>query len=73
MSYSDARAKNLEIELGKPSLASKGTRMTVIVLSGLGSPIWPPMPMVAVGYVALHVNVVAAIRLLKAQRSSSVS
>jgi len=73
MSYSDARAKNLEIDLGKPSLASKGTRMTVMVLSGLGSPIWPLMPMVALGYVALHVNVVVAIRLLKAQRSSSVS
>ena len=73
MSYSDAIAKNLEIEFGKPSLASKGTRMTAIILSGLGSPIWPLMPMVALGYVALHVNVVVAIRLLKAQRSSSVS
>lgn len=72
ISYSDAIAKDLEIELGKPTLASKGTRMTVIVLSGLSSPIWPFMPMVALAYVALHVNIVVVIRLLKAQRSSSV-
>lgn len=71
ISYSDARAKNLEIELGRPSLASKGTRMTAVILSGLGSPVWPLMPMLALGYVALHANVVIAMRLLKAQRSSS--
>lgn len=71
ISYSDARAKSLNIQLGKPTLASKGTRMTIIVLSGLASTIWPLMPMVALGYVALHPNAVVAVRLLKAQRSSS--
>ncbi|MFB0520599.1 MAG: hypothetical protein ACETWD_04105 [Desulfatiglandales bacterium] len=45
--------------------------MTIIVLSGLASTIWPLMPMVALGYVALHPNAVVAVRLLKAQRSSS--
>ncbi len=70
ISYSDAIAKNLEIQLGRPTLASKGTRMTVMILSGLGSPIWALMPMVALGYLALHPNVVIAIRLIKAQRSS---
>ena len=71
ISYSDARAEVLEIRLGKPTLASKGTRMTVMILSGLGSPIWVLLPVVALGYLALHPNVVVAIRLVKAQRSSS--
>jgi phosphatidylglycerophosphate synthase len=71
ISYSDAVAENLEIQLGKPTLASKGTRMTVMVLSGFGSLIWALMPAVALGYLALHANVVVATRVLKAQRSSS--
>jgi CDP-diacylglycerol--glycerol-3-phosphate 3-phosphatidyltransferase len=71
ISYSEARAEGLEIQLGKPTLASKGTRMTVMVLSGLASPIWASMPMVALCYLALHTNVVVAIRLVKAQRSYS--
>ena len=71
ISYSDARAEGLEIRLGKPTLASKGTRMTVMILSGIGSPIWAFMPMVALCYLALHPSIVVAIRLVKAQRSSS--
>jgi len=71
ISYSDARAESLEIKIGRPTLASKGTRMTVMVLSGIGSPIWALMPMIALGYLALHPNVVVVTRLVKAQRSSS--
>lgn len=71
ISYSDARAEGLGIRLVKPTLVSKGTRITVMVLSGLGSPIWTLMPMVALCYLALHTNIVVAIRLVKAQRLSA--
>lgn len=71
ISYSNARAEGLEIRLGRPTLASKGTRMTAMILSGLASLIWALMPIVALCYLALHTNIVVATRLVKAQRSSS--
>lgn len=71
ISYSSARAESLGIQLGKPTLVSKGTRMTVMVLSGFTSPIWPLVPMVALCYLALHPTVVVVRRLVVAQRFSS--
>lgn len=49
-SYTASRAKDLGIDLGKPSLGSKGTRFTVMVLCGWGSLLWPSLPVVALCY-----------------------
>lgn len=65
ISYSSARAESLGIDLGRPTLASKGTRVTVIVLSGLLTPLWPSTPVIALFYLALHSNVVVLKRLLR--------
>jgi CDP-diacylglycerol--glycerol-3-phosphate 3-phosphatidyltransferase len=70
VSYSSARAEALGIELGKPTLASKGTRMSVMVLGASGSVLWPLLPLVALGYLVVHPNGAVVIRLLRAFRSS---
>ena len=57
ISYSWARARSLGLVLAKRrTLAGKGTRMTVMIFSGLGSVIWPPLPVLALCYLALHSN-----------------
>ncbi|MFC1888296.1 CDP-alcohol phosphatidyltransferase family protein [Thermodesulfobacteriota bacterium] len=66
ISYSSARAEALGIDLGPPTLASKGTRTTVMVLGGLGSAAWPPLPLVALVYLAVHATAVVAGRLIRA-------
>jgi phosphatidylglycerophosphate synthase len=71
ISYSTARAETLAFDLGKPTLASKGTRMTVMVLSGLGSFFWPLLPFVALCYLAVHPTVVVVKRIVRVYRLSS--
>jgi phosphatidylglycerophosphate synthase len=66
ISYSSARAESLGIVLGKPTLASKGTRVSVIALSGLLTPLWQATPVIALSYLALHSNMVVLERLLRA-------
>ena len=66
ISYSSARAGELGIDLGPPTLASKGTRTTAMVLGGLGSAAWPPLPLVALVYLAIHTTAVVAGRLIRA-------
>ena len=68
ISYSSARARSLNIHEGKATLASKGTRMTVMALSGMGAPFWAPMPMVALCYLVVHPNAVVIKRILQSQR-----
>lgn len=68
VSYSSARAEVLGIRLGRPTLASKGTRMTVMVLSGFCTPIWPSGPTVSLFYLAIHPNLAVLYRLIKARR-----
>jgi phosphatidylglycerophosphate synthase len=63
ISYSTSRAENLGIDLGSPTLASKGTRTTAMILSGWGSFFWPPLPLLAILYLALHTNLVVICRL----------
>jgi phosphatidylglycerophosphate synthase len=63
ISYSSARSESLGINLGKPTLASKGTRTTVIVISGLLSGFFKYMPMVALCYLVLHTNMVVLYRI----------
>ncbi|MDY6855765.1 MAG: CDP-alcohol phosphatidyltransferase family protein [Thermodesulfobacteriota bacterium] len=69
ISYSSARAESLGIDIGKPTLASKGTRSSVMILCALGSLIWPFMPVLALGYLVIHPNTVVIYRLVRAFRS----
>lgn len=64
VSYTTARAEGLAISMGKPTLASKGTRTSVIVLCGWASLLWPPAPLVALVYLAVHPNIVVIRRIL---------
>jgi phosphatidylglycerophosphate synthase len=64
ISYSSARAENLGIDLGQPTLASKGTRMTVMVVCAWGSLFWPPLPVVALVYLVGHTQLVVIRRLI---------
>jgi len=72
ISYTSARAESLGIDLGKPTLASKGTRVTVIALSGLLSPLCHSIPVIATFYLALHSNLVVVRRLIRTLRQAGV-
>lgn len=65
VSYSSARAQNLGIQLGKPTLASKGTRSAVMIVCALGSVAWPPLPLAALIYLFIHSNGVLVARLVR--------
>jgi len=68
ISYSTARAEMLEIEMGQPTLASKGTRSSVMIICAWGSLLWPAMPILALIYLALHPNAVIVNRLVCSHR-----
>ncbi|MGC8657894.1 MAG: CDP-alcohol phosphatidyltransferase family protein [Desulfomonilaceae bacterium] len=68
ISYSTARAESLGISFGTPTLASKGTRTTVVAVSGLLSPINSLIPLVALVYLVVHTNTVVLFRIYKARR-----
>jgi len=63
ISYSTARAGNLGIDFGNPTLASKGTRTAVVAISGILSPIFPFIQFAALCYLALHTNLVVLYRI----------
>ncbi len=64
ISYSSARAGNLGIHLGSPTLASKGTRTAVVAVTSILSPISPFIQFVALCYLALHTNLVVLYRIV---------
>ena len=64
VSYTSARAESLGIPMGKPTLASKGTRTSITALSGLASFFWPSAPLAALIYLAIHPNVAVFRRIL---------
>jgi phosphatidylglycerophosphate synthase len=68
ISYSGERGDNLKIDFGKPTIASKGTRTTVMVLCALGSVLWAPLPIVALFYLVLHPNIVVLKRIIQAYK-----
>lgn len=70
ISYSTARAESLGIDLGKPTLAGKGTRTSLMILCAWGTLIWPWLPLVALLYLAVHPNVVVISRLLRTREIS---
>jgi phosphatidylglycerophosphate synthase len=64
ISYSSARAGNLGIDLGSPTLASKGTRTAVVAVTSILSPIFPFIQFVALCYLAFHTNLVVLYRIV---------
>jgi CDP-diacylglycerol---glycerol-3-phosphate 3-phosphatidyltransferase len=70
ISYSSARAENLNLDLGHPTLLSKGTRVAVIAVSGLLTVFWQGMPVIALLYLALSSNIVVGKRLHQAFRQA---
>jgi phosphatidylglycerophosphate synthase len=70
ISYSTSRAENLSIDTGPPTLVSKGTRMTVMIICGWGTIFWPSLPILAIVYLAIHTNVVVMRRLIMAHRGT---
>lgn len=71
VSYTSARSESLGIDLGKATLASKGTRTTVIALAGTLSGFFAFMPMAALCYLVLHPNAVVFSRIWLANRSEA--
>jgi phosphatidylglycerophosphate synthase len=72
ISYSGARAAELGLSLpGRPTLASKGTRTTAMVLGALATPLWPQAPLAALAYVAVHATAAVIYRMAAASRRKS--
>ena len=65
ISYSSARAETLDLDLGKPTLASKGTRTSVMILCAWGSLFWHYLPVAALFYLVVHPNLVVVGRLIR--------
>jgi phosphatidylglycerophosphate synthase len=63
VSFTSARAGELGLKLGRPTLASKGTRTVAIVLGAWASAFWPPAPAIVLIYLAIHANAAALARL----------
>jgi len=76
ISYTTARAGSLGIRLDVStvinSLANKGTRTTVMILSCFGSLFWAPMPLVTLIYLALYTNLVVVVRIIQVSRLAPV-
>ena len=70
ISYTTARAESLGIALGKPTLASKGTRTSVIVLCAWASFFWPTAPLLGLAYLAVHPNLVVLRRIFLVHKHS---
>jgi CDP-diacylglycerol--glycerol-3-phosphate 3-phosphatidyltransferase len=66
VSYTTARAAELGLDLGRPTLVSKGTRMTVMVLCTIAAAAWEPAPLIALVYLALHANAAVVWRVVSA-------
>ena len=65
ISYSTARADGLGLDLGPPTLASKGSRTSVMVLCAWATIFWSSAPVPALLYLAVHPNCVVASRLMR--------
>lgn len=70
ISYSSARAESLGVDLGRPTLASKGTRSGVMIICALGTLFWPRLPIVALVYLLIHPNLAVIQRLVGCLRAS---
>ena len=68
ISYSSARAESLGIQLGQATLVSKGTRTSVMAMSGILSSVFPIAPFIALCYLVLHTNLVIIGRIARVYR-----
>lgn len=74
VSYSGARAGELGLKLpAKPTLASKGTRVTVIVLCALATALWEYALLAALLYLAIHPSAAIVNRILTISRNRGVT
>ena len=64
-SYATARANSLKLEYRSSEYAGKGTRTTVIIISGLLTPLWIHFPLLALIYLALHPNIAIVASLIR--------
>lgn len=70
VSYTGARAGELGLKLpARPTLASKGTRMAVMVLGAWAAALWEQAPLVALIYLAVHPTAAVVNRLVIAGRN----
>lgn len=67
ISYSSARGEALNLSMGPPTLASKGTRTSAMILSAWATVFWPAAPFWALCYLCAHTNLVVARRLWMAK------
>jgi phosphatidylglycerophosphate synthase len=65
ISYTTARAESLSLDLGRPTLASKGTRVSLVVLAGVLSPLIAVAPPLVLLVLAIQANLVVVQRLLR--------
>jgi phosphatidylglycerophosphate synthase len=65
ISYTSARAASLGMSAGNPTLASKGTRTTAMIISAFGTLLWKPMPFLALSYLAVHTNLEVLKRIIR--------
>lgn len=72
ISYTKARARELGLDLGAPTLASKGTRFSAIALGGLLSPIFSEGPALALLYLALHTQGAVLLSLVRSRKGQGV-
>ncbi len=70
ISYSSARAEALGIDLGPPTLASKGTRSSIMILGALGSAFHGSFPLMSLLLLFFITNGVVVSRLMKTHRST---
>lgn len=70
ISYSSARAEGLGIDLGPPTLASKGTRSAIMILGALGSAVHPLLPLLSLVLLCVVTNGVIVARLVRARQST---
>ncbi len=67
ISYTTARAENLALDLGPPTLVSKGTRTALMILSAWASTFWKGAPLVALVALAVLTHIVVGLRLRRSR------
>ncbi|WP_448383354.1 CDP-alcohol phosphatidyltransferase family protein [Desulfosoma sp.] len=67
ISYTTARAENLGLNLGPPTLLSKGTRTTILIVSAWATLFWKGAAVIALLTLAVSANAVVVHRLRRAK------
>ncbi|MGQ9668944.1 CDP-alcohol phosphatidyltransferase family protein [Desulfosoma sp.] len=70
VSYTTARAQNLGLDLGPPTLASKGTRTSMIIVSAWAAVFWKAAPLAGLLALAGISNAVVLRRLMRVRTAA---